>query len=179
MQLVGDGGGAAQIVDRACDWMICGHTQTLQLVTFLDKRFVTARAAQRATVCGMDESWRPLSLENEPQPRIRWARVHLTNFDRPTDAAKSMGIKPGTYRTYEHSKADGGRRPTLSEIQRIAKKYKVSWHWLASGEGSPHDVPEHPLIKRLTEKLNAIPPEKMDDVATAVEGVLEAFAKRA
>lgn len=126
----------------------------------------------------MDESWREVSDDLEPQLRIKWARVHRTEFTRPTDAAQSLQIRPGTYRTYEVPKSEGGRRPDLSTIQSIARKYKVSWLWLATGSGSPDDVMQHPVGAALLAKFQAIPAEKQDDAAAAAIAVLEAFAAR-
>ena len=70
--------------------------------------------------------------------RLRWARMR-SPFETAADTARSLGIKPGTYRTYERPADENGRNPDLSELQRIAKKLKVSWTWLASGSGRPDD----------------------------------------
>lgn len=155
------------------------HAPTLQSVTPVRKRFVTPCSLRRITVRRMDESWRQYSDDLEPQPRIRWARINRTEYDQAVAAAESLAIPPGTYRTYEHPKADGGRRPPLEIIQRIARKFGVSWHWLASGEGSPDDKPANPLGEKLVRKLDELPPEKQEAAAQAVMSVLDAIAKSA
>lgn len=125
----------------------------------------------------MIESWR---LLRHPWERLRWARLNRTEFQRAKDAAESLGIKPGTYRTYEYDPNDNGREPPLSELQRIAKKFKVSWVWIASGQGSPDaDVVTDPNLAAAAERAGAIPADKQADAWNAVMGVLEAFARKA
>lgn len=124
------------------------------------------------------ESWRLLSNQWE---RLRWARLHKTEFTRVKDAAESLNLKPGTYRTYEHEPgADGGRLPALSELQRICRKYKVSWVWVATGEGSPDDasiVDER--AGAITDKLGQVPADKQADALSAAMAVLESYARKA
>lgn len=91
----------------------------------------------------------------------------------------SLNIKPGTYRTYEVGKADGGRAPALSETQRMARKFKVSWVWLATGEGRPDDAPPDERLAVAAKKAEQIPEEKRDDAWSAVMGVLDAYGRRA
>lgn len=111
--------------------------------------------------------------------RLRWARLRA-GYERGKDAAESLNIKPGTYRTYEVGKADGGRAPTLSELQRIARKFKVSWVWLATGQGSPDEgVVVNERLAEAAERAEAIPEDKREDAWSAVMGVLEAYRKRA
>lgn len=123
----------------------------------------------------MSENW--VHLRN-PWERIRWARLRA-GYERGKDAAISLNIKPGTYRTYEVGKADGGRAPSLSELQRIARKYKVSWVWLATGEGEPDQAPPDERLAQAAQRAGEIPADKQDDAWSAVMGVLDAFARRA
>lgn len=127
-----------------------------------------------------DDSWR--QLDNALHERIAWARVKLTEFTRPVDAARALHIKPVTYRTYEQPKWDGGRAPPVVMVQQIAKKYGVSWTWLLSGQGSPYDEPETDLkvmATQITERLRDVPEEKRQDAIAAMQGVLESYIKRA
>lgn len=127
----------------------------------------------------MDESWREL---RELPERLRWARLHRTNFERPVDAARSLGIKPGTYRTYEQTKADGGRAPGLVVLQGIARKFGVSWSWVLTGQGSPDETAPSELravADALAMKLGDLEPMKKDDAIRAVEAVIASFARRA
>lgn len=124
------------------------------------------------------ESWASLRDQWE---RLRWARLHRTPFERVKDAAESLGLKPGTYRTYEHSPGeDGGRLPPLTELQRICRRFKVNWVWVATGEGTPDDgVVTDDRIAAVSDRFGRVPPEKQDDAMSAVLGVLDAFARKA
>lgn len=137
--------------------------------------YVTPRRASFATFCRVD-IW--------PEQRERWDRVRYARqkagYERAKDAADSLGIKAGTYRTYERDPADGGREPPLSEIQRMARKFKVSWIWLATGDGDPkHDILTDERNAAIAKKRREVDPEKEDDAFAAVMGVLDAFARRA
>lgn len=124
----------------------------------------------------MDENWRQLIHQHE---RLRWARLNA-KFERVKDAAISLGIKPVTYRTYEQSRADNGRIPPLTEVQRMARKFKVSWVWLLTGEGTPADgVQFSDKLAQVQEKADEIPEDKREDAWSAVMGVLDAFARKA
>lgn len=103
-------------------------------------------------------------------------------FERAGDAADSLGIKPGTYRTYERRKADGGRLPPLSETQRIAKKLGVDWPWLATGDGRPDGEPaatRDDRVARFVEMLLDVPADRQDDAINAAEAVIKSFIRRA
>lgn len=155
------------------------HLETLRPVTFLRKPFLTPRNARFATICRMDESWRQLT---EPHERLRWARLRLTEFKRPTDAARSMNMKPGTYRNYELPKASGGKWPDPGTVRRIAKKFNASWSWILTGDGDPTDTqpPEMQVITReLAERVQRIPADKREDALDAAKGVLDAYIRKA
>lgn len=127
----------------------------------------------------MDQSWRYL---REPWERLAWSRINLTPFPRPVDAARSLNIRPGTYRTYELPKASGGRWPDPSEVRRIAKKFGVSWSWILTGDGSPEDVapPEMQVVtKELTERVQQIDESKRADALDAAKAVLESYIRKA
>lgn len=118
----------------------------------------------------------------EVPERIRWARQNRTQFVTMTAAAESLGIKPGTYRTYEQLKAAEGRVPPLSEIQRIAKKFGVSWQWVALGEGGPDDAPKTELravSDHVALRVQQVPEEKRADVLAAIDGIIDAFTRKA
>lgn len=120
-------------------------------------------------------------LQEVPE-RIRWARQNRTQFVTMKSAADSLGIKPGTYRTYEQLKANEGRVPPLSEIQRIAKKFNVSWQWLASREGGPDDAPKTELravSDHVAQRVQLVPEEKRADVLAAIDAMIDAFTRKA
>lgn len=145
-------------------------------MTSVGKRYATHRDASLLTLCRVDTTWTQCGTQWE---RLRWARLRA-GYERAKDAADSLGLKGGTYRTYEVGKADGGRAPTLTELQRICRKFKVNWVWVATGEGSPDEsgiVSER--LAQAAQRAEAIPPEKQDDAWSAVMGVLDAFSRKA
>ena len=122
------------------------------------------------------QDWR--TLRDTPE-RIRWARLNRTQFVRMSDAARSLGVKPGTYRTWEFSKADGGRAPMLSELQGLARKFGVSWQWLLTGEGSPDTARDTEVVlvaDDITARLSRVDVAKRQDALRAINGVLDAFS---
>lgn len=128
----------------------------------------------------MDRSWEDL---REFWQRLRWARLHyadrnqLVHF-RPTDAAMTLGEKPGTYRTWEEPKENGGRVPEMHRIQKIANKFGVSWVWLLSGQGSPYyDHQMEEQFNAFQRRLPEIPPEKREDALRAARAAFESFAQ--
>lgn len=156
--------------------MRLSHANTLQAVTFSGKRLVTGRDPGIATVCRM-KSW----SDTEFHERLAWARVRA-GYKRPTDAARAVDEKPGTYRTWERSRAEDGRIPEIERLQKVARKFKVSWAWLLGGTGQPDDrLPNdiQVIAEKLAGQLQEVPEDKRDDALGAVEGVLNAFVKRA
>lgn len=135
---------------------------------------ITPGGARLANLGAMDVP--PDDLEGLWQ-RLRWARMRA-GFDRAADAAISLGVKAGTYRSWERRPEDNGREPPLSEIQRAARKFKVSWVWLAAGEGRPDDSSSEQLAE-VAKRSRDIDPDRADDAWTAVFGVLEAFKRKA
>lgn len=124
----------------------------------------------------MAAKWKELDGRWE---RLRWARIQA-GFERAKDAADSLSIKPGTYRTYEYPPGENGREPPLSELQRIARKLKVNWIWLATGDGSPDEDPiANERLAAAARKAGDIPADKQEDAWSAVMGVLESFGRRA
>jgi transcriptional regulator with XRE-family HTH domain len=102
-------------------------------------------------------------------------------FDQSKDAAESLNIKPGTYRTYEYDPAEkNGREPSLTELQRICRKFKVSWVWVASGQGTPDEgVIKNERLQELADSAQSIPEEDQDAAWRAALGALQAFARKA
>lgn len=122
---------AADIVDQFGRGL--SHMGRLLPVTRLRKRIVTTCSAYFATDCCVATEWTQLREFHE---RMRWARQRA-EFAKGKDAAEALSIKAPTYRTYERATDEGGRQPPLTEIQRIARRFKVSWEWLATGDGVP------------------------------------------
>lgn len=126
-----------------------------------------------ATLCRVE--WNDLQT---PWERMRWARMRA-GYQRPTDAARSVNIKPVTYRTYEIAPgAEGGREPPLSEVQRIARKFDVNWVWLASGEGSPETQRADQRLAEISSTIAQLPKSRREDALNAALSVVNALAKR-
>ncbi len=116
----------------------------------------------------------------EVQERIRWARLNRTEFIQLKDAAASLNVKPGTYRTWEQTKSNGGRAPPLTEIQRLAQKFRVRWEWLATGNGEPDLPPEAEVGRMLRELVGSrgVPESKQEDAIDAISALLESYARK-
>jgi transcriptional regulator with XRE-family HTH domain len=155
-------------------------SETLRSVTFLGNRLgvgkVTGRAVALVTIRRMRD-WQ----NTEFHERLAWARARA-GHKRPTDAARALDEKPGTYRTWERGRDQDGRVPELDRLQKVARKFKVSWSWLLSGTGQPDDQAEselRSLADRFLDQLGTVPEEKRADALNAIEGVLSAFARKA
>jgi transcriptional regulator with XRE-family HTH domain len=147
------------------------------------KHFVTRCRVPGATLCDVDDSWQQLEHLHE---RIRWARMRWAerqgdSFSRPTDAARSLGVKPGTYRTWEQPKESGGREPSRSEVSRLAEKFKVSWLWLSTGTGSPYFDPALEAQLNIFQQKAAMieEPKDRDAAIRAALSVLDSFTRKA
>jgi len=149
--------------------------QTLLCVTSIHKPEVTICIVLCVTIGDMEAF--PDDLREFWQ-RLRWARMR-SPFETAADTARSLSLKPGTYRTYERPADENGRMPDLSEIQRIAKKLKVSWTWLASGSGRPHDgaveVDDRAVL--VAQRIEKLPPEKQLDALNAALAVIDAIGR--
>lgn len=122
------------------------------------------------------DGWQHL---NDTHSRIRWARFQ-SPFETAKAAADSIGIKEGTYRTYERPVENAGRIPPVVEAKKIARKFKVNWVWMLTGDGRPDsDEAENPRIKEVLQRIDQVPREKQDDALNAVEAVILSFSKRA
>lgn len=128
----------------------------------------------------MDSSWEEC---REFWERLRWARLYYAHkrgdvVFRPTNAAETLNEKPGTYRTWEEPKENGGRVPEMFRIQKIAEKFGVSWVWLLSGQGSPYyDHQMEEQFNAFQRRLPEIPPEKREDALRAARAAFESFAQ--
>lgn len=125
----------------------------------------------------MVQDWRLLGKTWE---RLRWARLRA-GYDKAKDAAESLNIKPGTYRTYEYDpKTNNGREPSLSELQRICRKLKVSWTWVATGEGSPDFDPiRNQHMNDLAAIEQDVPEEDREKAWNAALGAFQSFKRLA
>ena len=112
----------------------------------------------------------------EPWQRLRWARAR-SKFETARAAAESMGMNEATYSAYER-RPDSSKSIPLSHQKAIqfARKFKVRWEWLLTGEGSPHSEEPDPNapVTRIIRSLGEVPLESQSDVADAVEAMVRA-----
>lgn len=124
----------------------------------------------------MERDWRASDFHD----RLAWARGRL-GISKLKEAADLIGEKAGTYRTWERSKAEDGRKPDLPKIKHIAKRMGVSWIWLATGDGDPLGNPDADelmsMASQLATQISRIPEEKRDDAVRAAEAMLGAYSK--
>lgn len=124
-----------------------------------------------------DHGWDALE---GPWDRLRWARrrwQHKTGAVNPTavQAALALGIEPGTYRTYE--RPPGSSKHAAYDHQlaiRFGRRFKVSWPWLLTGDGSPFD--DHDPVQERMLRAMAMLDERQQETLAAMA---EAFARSA
>lgn len=106
--------------------------------------------------------------------RLKWARMRA-GYTHASEAARKLAVKPVTWRSWEA----GEREPELNEKQRVARRLKVSWTWLASGEGRPDQgVITDESVQKLADDLARL---SDDDRAFAIEtarGAIAPFLRR-
>lgn len=132
-------------------------------------RRITRGHVPLSNVNPMDDQWRRCEGTWD---RLRWARINA-GFDKAVDAAKSLGLKPDTYRAYERE--PGRSKHTALDHQRamaFAKKFKVSWTWLLLAEGSPEDADD--ALTRIVRALEGRTADQQATVADLVERLLKA-----
>lgn len=124
-----------------------------------------------------DESWRDLE---GPWDRLKWARVRWQQKagavgGTAKEAAESLGMKEGTYRAFERP-PDSSKHMRLGHQQAIpfAKKFKVSWTWLLTGEGSPDDDQLPEPQERVIRAMSAVDVERQKVIADAIEALVGA-----
>jgi uncharacterized damage-inducible protein DinB len=82
-------------------------------------------------------------------------------------------MKETTYSAYER-RPDSSKHIPLNHqaAARFAKKFKVSWIWLLTGEGSPEADQLTPAQERTIAAMSKASPEEQERVAAAVEALL-------
>lgn len=139
---------------------------------------ITHRNVTSSNILGMKEiRWQDLP---SPDARLLWARKRWQEQagaveGSAKDAADSMGVEPGTYRAYERPPTSS--KHTKLDVQaaiQFGKKFKVSWPWLLTGEGTPFDGFHPKNQRRVLTAMGALPEDEQEKVAD----MIEAFAKR-
>lgn len=84
-----------------------------------------------------------------------WQREAGAAKESASAAADSLGMEPGTYRAYERDPASS--KHTKLDHQsaiRFARKFKVSWTWLLTNEGTPFDFSLTPAQERVVKLMS-------------------------
>jgi hypothetical protein len=122
----------------------------------------------------MDTRW---SEAAEDWQRVKWAR-EAAGFDTMRAAAQSLKMGENTYSAYERDPS-ASKTTRLNDPQRaiqFGRKFRVSWSWLLTGEGTPFDRPANPPQERVIRAMSAFPEDRQDDLANAVEALLKSVA---
>ncbi|MGA0601443.1 hypothetical protein ACO2Q3_12135 [Caulobacter sp. KR2-114] len=128
-----------------------------------------------------DRSWRDL----ETWQRIQWAR-RRRGFESAEAAAESLGMKAGTYRAYERPPhASKSIALDHQSAARFARKYRVRWEWLLTGEGEPwlpEDRPpgddEPTPTDRVVAALRPLDRERQEALADAIVALIKSSGGR-
>lgn len=99
--------------------------------------------------------------------RLRWARAKA---GASTEDAGRVIAKPAqTYRTYERPPGNSGAREIGSQDAiLLARRWKVSWPWLISGEGSPFET----HLSADAQEVGALIDQAPKEIVTAVKTLL-------
>jgi len=124
-----------------------------------------------------DNRWQ---RQTEPHDRLRWARVQWQEAKgiKPDAkaAAESLGLAPHTYRRYERS-PESANHSALDHQKAIqfARKYKVNWIWLLTGEGTPYDRDDNLNAeeRRMIDALREAPKDRQAAAADAIIQLLK------
>ncbi len=153
---------------------------SLPLVTSKDKRKITHGNVTVGNVIQMaakDDGWRDLNGTHE---RVRWARIRWQGGSGTgTDAAKSLGMEPGTYRAYERAPESSKHTPLDHQTAaRFGRKFRINWLWLLTNEGTPFDDQHSPQVSRVIEAMAQLPAEVQDTLAVMAEGLAQKKRRR-
>lgn len=106
--------------------------------------------------------------------RLRWARMNRTKFDTAEDAAKSLGMKPNTYRNFERQPGGSRHKPLDHQhAASFARKFKVNWIWLLTGEGSPDTPSLTPAQERALAAMRGASEADQERAVAVVEALLK------
>jgi hypothetical protein len=115
-----------------------------------------------------------------PWQRLRWARHRwqrsLGVAPNAAAAAESLGIEPHTYRAFEGPE-DRSKFTPINHQRAIefGRKFKVSWAWLLTGEGSPDSRALSEPQQRIVNAMRDASTAQQEAVADVVERMLRAM----
>lgn len=76
-----------------------------------------------------------------PAERLLWARKRA-GFNRATEAARSLAVPEQTYLAHEN----GSRGIRSAAGALYARRYRVNFNWLMTGDGKPSDRERVPIV---------------------------------
>lgn len=146
-------------------------TRTLLKVTRVGKCVITHGNGTFGNVAAMDDtSW---STCEELWERLRWARLNSSAQMDTKAAASAIGVSVETYRAYERAPgASKSLNIAPQNIIALARRWKVSWQWIVSGEGTPFDKALSSAQVRVVSALDRASPEEQERVVSAIEMLL-------
>ena len=145
--------------------------EMLPIVTTAGKHNVTRQNVTVGNFWPMTEHpWQDLKGGWE---RLRWARQFRSPFETAEAAAESLGMKAGTYRAYER-RPDSSKHIELDHqaAVRFARKFKVNWIWLLTGEGEPDSTDLSPAQERIIRATSGVSDEEVERAAAVIEAML-------
>lgn len=102
--------------------------------------------------------------------RLAWARTHAPVPMDTAAAGSVIGLSAQTYRTYERRpNTPGARAIDPQNIIKLGRRWKISWQWIISGEGTPFDRELEPRQLEVIETFERAPPE-LQEAALRVLG---------
>jgi hypothetical protein len=157
---------------------VLSHEAVLRCVRFSGKHILTrCKTTRRKIACMDDMQWLYL---DEPHDRLRWARLHWQRKNGGATtaraAAEALGMQENTYSNYERDPAKGNNRGFDHNLAiRFGRKFKISWVWILTGEGTPFDVLAPPVSVeqgKLLEMTQGRSSQDLQDVLNFVEAAL-------
>lgn len=123
----------------------------------------------------MDTAWSTL---HNPWERVRWARLQWQDRvgmeTTARAAARSLGIEENTYTLYERPPRSPKSAMGIERARQFGQKFKVSWVWLATGEGTPFETERtfSPEAASVAEKIDSLPEDERKAKAEAIRALL-------
>jgi hypothetical protein len=121
----------------------------------------------------MDSEWAEL---RHPWQRLEWSRIYWQRQSGGAEtaraAAESLGLQENTYSAYERSPGDGRKHTPLSHQRAVefARKFKVSWVWLLTGDETPFS--RTPAQQRAMLLLSKVTEDEQEEAVDVMETIL-------
>lgn len=147
-------------------------THELHNVICSGKLQITTRNQIFAIFSGMTDDFSDLK---ETWQRVKWARMKwFARSDAIENTAKraaeSLGLSVSTYSQYEREPGTSRSTPlNIEYAKRFAKKFKVNWLWLLTGEGTPFGEQQAGPMLRIENTIKSLTPEEQERAAQLIE----------